>query len=348
MSDSDVTIRPDSIDPIGPIGPRFFSYSSISNVESKKNPKAFPGEWIAEEKIHGANFSFTFDVQSGQIIPGKRSSFLTSEGKFHNHLQVYERYSSKLTELFKAVLDRFGSSDYKISEIIIYGEIFGGELKKKPVQTGIFYCPHREFIPFDIAITPSGSKRYLSYPDSRKLFSEFGFYPVPVIATGKFSDLITLSTVFESHVPALLGCNEGVPSENYAEGYVLRPIEDVYINGGRTVFKYKNPRFAEIKPRKPSSKKIVPIDDDVVTSLYEDVQRYITLNRVNNILSHSPDGTTNSKRLAGLLTADIIKEYPWTFDVNNLNQTESATFKIIKLKLYNDCLEFVTNNPVPR
>lgn len=340
---------------------RFFSYSSIANVENDKIVRNLPEEyankeWVAEEKIHGANFSFTFNVSTKEIIPGKRSSFLSATSKFYSHAEIYERYSTSLIQLFEEVLRRFDdmsanelvgpSSSFDeltnsidhLDSIIIYGEIFGGIPKKNAVQVGVFYCSHNEFIPFDIAITFKDNKRYLNYLESRQLFKQFNFLPVPIIATGKLPELLALSKIFESKVPLLFDSDTGIGTGNYAEGYVLRPVENFFVRGHRAVFKYKNPQFSEIKPR-VKQVKFSQVNLNDVNSLYKDVQRYITQNRVNNILSHGV--SNNPNRLAGLLVADIIKEYPWTFDLSNLSEPEAELLKTIKSKLYQECLRFV-------
>ena len=65
-----------------------YKYPSINNFNKKS---VFAGEWIAEEKIHGANMSFHVDCKLGSIRVARRNDFLEPEDKFYNYKQILDK-----------------------------------------------------------------------------------------------------------------------------------------------------------------------------------------------------------------------------------------------------------------
>lgn len=90
-------------------------------------------KWVALEKIHGANFSFTVNVDvhaSGSKIdpprPAKRSGYLKSEENFFRlkkHPEFLEKEGEKIRKVFDAVCSNYFSD---VSSVTVFGELFGG------------------------------------------------------------------------------------------------------------------------------------------------------------------------------------------------------------------------------
>ena len=63
---------------------KFKRYNSIENTYRTKTINTIAeqgksgGEWVVEEKVHGANFSFWFD---GNLKTAKRSGFVGNDGE---------------------------------------------------------------------------------------------------------------------------------------------------------------------------------------------------------------------------------------------------------------------------
>ena len=91
-------------------------------------------DWVALEKIHGANFSFTVEAPSssgpddGEVGPAraaKRSGFLKAGENFFNlqkHPEFLKEEGEKAKRLFAAV--REDHSDASV--VTVFGELFGG------------------------------------------------------------------------------------------------------------------------------------------------------------------------------------------------------------------------------
>lgn len=92
-------------------------------------------KWVALEKIHGANFSFTVDADvhaSGSKInsprPAKRSGFLKNGENFfgvQKHPSFLEKEGEKARKVFDTVRSKYLSD---VSSVTVFGELFGGRL----------------------------------------------------------------------------------------------------------------------------------------------------------------------------------------------------------------------------
>lgn len=332
--------------------PRQYKYPSIGNLEGIKN---FTGEWVAEEKIHGANLSFHINYETSQITAARRNDFLKEDDKFYDYKVILEKYTDNILDLCEGLVPQLPLTE-QIETIIIYGELCGG---KPPVQTGVFYSDNYEFIPFDIATAVGDKKKWLEWEYSRMLFLDNGFHIIPIVARGSFKEVASTSTVFNSLVPAMLSIdtdNTGSDNtdntcssdntdtngkSNYAEGFVMRPVENIYDTYGRRVlFKVKNPAFGEVKKKSTSGNlKENSASISLNEELFNDVITYINQNRLDSVKSKLLEtDLKNIKLLAGSLCSDIVKDYPWTEEFK-----ESREFKKLKVLLFKECLDFVVS-----
>ena len=85
-----------------------------------------------------------------------------------------------------------------------------------------------------------------------ELFKQSGFLYAEPLATGTLQDMISYPLGFESKLPAKFGLPP-LDKPNIAEGIVIKPIKDVFIESKkgpkRVIFKRKVEGFAEVKPR---------------------------------------------------------------------------------------------------
>ena len=215
-----------------------YKYPSINNFNKKS---VFAGEWIAEEKIHGANMSFHVDCKLGSIRVARRNDFLEPEDKFYNYKQILDKHEKNIINLCNDIKSNHTGL---FETIIIYGEIFGGN---PPVQKDIYYSDNYEFIPFDIAVASANKKSWLEWEHSRDLFKKHEFLIIPLIARDSFEKISSLSPEFNSLIPSLF--QKDFDKTNIAEGYVIRPVKNTFdAYNRRILFKIKNPKFTYINP----------------------------------------------------------------------------------------------------
>jgi len=254
-------------------------YQSIENNSDlnlgilQRNAGLKAGQWVITEKIHGANFTFITDGK--EIKCAKRSAILPDTNPFYGWKDVHRRYTPSILNAFKYIHDREKKlNNNNVSEICIYGELFGGHYPHEKVtpiegnrfvQKGIWYCAEVEFFPFDIYIVGDERKGYLDFDQVLEIVKEAKFrIHVQPIMIGEFEELIKFDVdTFESRVPKELGLPllEG----NIAEGVVIRPIkEKKWPDGGgiRLMLKKKSKNFQEITGPKRPPKKIYKTDNN--------------------------------------------------------------------------------------
>jgi Rnl2 family RNA ligase len=294
----------------------FRKYASIENsyldkfIESIINQGHTDNnaQWVALEKIHGANFSF---ITNGEEINcAKRTGFVEADEVFHNHHLVLENHREKILKVYAALKEKYP----ELYEVAIYGELFGGIYPHKDVPGGqglksesgrclhvqrdIYYSPDIRFYAFDIAIPGKG---YLQYDIVEPLFKEHGFLYAEPIKYGTLKELLEIDV--ESFVTAL-PAKFGLPAlpNNFAEGIVIKPIVNKYMTTGeRVIVKKKRSTFMEKRPRLAPKKEIKTTMADNVREMCEEVVTYVTLMRLKSVISKEGQ-ITNAKigKLLGL------------------------------------------------
>lgn len=275
----------------------FKRYESIDNLHNRKYLeqvelllfRTLPTEWIATEKIHGANFSiWRFD----EVRFGKRSNFINES--FYG----YERIADTLRE--QALKLPHGT--------IIYGEYAGGSYPgvringAVTVQQGVYYSPDNIFLAFDAM----ENGQFASYDRFCELCDMAGFMRAPLIRRGPFEDIIKTPNEFNSLVPGLLGLQ---PLENNTcEGIVIKPIEPLYLpSGDRVILKSKNEKFSEIK----NGPKEKIEEDPALLEHLEKVQELINDNRLDAAASKVGELCyENFGRILQEMVRDVLSEYP--------------------------------------
>lgn len=128
-------------------------------------------EWVATEKMHGSNFCMVAHrLEDGSIDTYccRRKGILQKADRFYNAYAVLDRYRAALVTALAAV-----HGDRNDCHVFVFGELIGGYYPGNPpgdwqslhngvplrVQAGIHYCPHNEFITFDL----HDGERYMAF-----------------------------------------------------------------------------------------------------------------------------------------------------------------------------------------
>ncbi|MEV7614161.1 RNA ligase family protein [Streptomyces sp. NPDC089799] len=235
------------------------------------------GDWVALEKVHGANFAVVCD-RTG-VRPAKRRELLGESGldAFFGVARIWPALAVA-AERCAAVLRREHGVDAS-TPVTVYGELAGGRYphrhvppvpRTEPVQTGVWYAPDLHWLPFDATIAGNGNGNgsrngsgdgegegegdgeggllWVADHVLRGAAEAAGLHCVPLVARGPLDRVQHESPVFPTRVPALLGL-PGLPG-NLAEGLVVKPAGMWWSPAGipagaRPVAKYKHPAFAE-------------------------------------------------------------------------------------------------------
>ena len=276
----------------------FVKFSSLDNtyrqniIDKIQYEGKDGGEWVATEKLDGANFSFWCDGERVKVA--SRTQFV--DGGFFNCQEVINHYSPLVLEMHKNYLN---SGDL----LVIYGELFGGNIQKE-VKYG-----KKDFRAFDVVVNGQISNKVLA------LFhcEGAGIKWVPHIKTGTFSECLALPNTFKSKLTP-----EGYKGENDSEGLVIEPVQPAWFsNGSRIYLKNKTESFTE---KKPKEGKVFELSEDE-SALMNELLVYNTEQRVSNVISKI--GVVTNKdfgKILGLTMQDILEDF--TKDTEREPKTE--------------------------
>lgn len=317
----------------------FKEYSSIDGV-TQKNIKKLEKyghlnkniEWIALEKIHGANLSFLTDGVT--ISTAKRSGIIDDKENFFNSTKITEKYQKDVLEIFHRI--KASNNIPNIVTVQLYGEVFGGsyigfESSSKPVQKGVYYKPEIDFLIFDIRINTSdivpnfreNGKEvywswYLAQDEINKIVEGLNIKTIPIEKKGPFSEIVTMNPVFVTKIPSLYGLP--VIENNMAEGYVFKTNENHVCHHTRPIIKTKNTKiFGEIDMC--AEKMCTNLSDNLISNLI----RYCTQNRFNNTISKI-GRDSHIEKITGIYIADVVKDFEKDFNdtIDELNQEKTT------------------------
>ncbi|EBK7479981.1 RNA ligase, Rnl2 family [Salmonella enterica] len=296
----------------------FKKYSSLENhYNSKFIEKLYTnglttGVWVAREKIHGTNFSLI--IERDNVTCAKRTGPILPAEDFYGYEIVLKKYDKAI----KGVQEVMGSISTSVPVTYqVFGEFAGGGIQK-----GVDYG-EKDFYVFDIIInTESGDTYYMSDYEMQDFCNTFGFKMAPMLGRGTFDSLIMIPNDLDSVLAAynttasedLVEANNcvfdaNVIGDNTAEGYVLKPCFPKWLpNGARVAIKCKNSKFSEKKKSdKPIKAKVELSEAD--NKLVGILACYVTLNRVNNVISKIGEiGPKDFGKVMGLTVQDILEE----------------------------------------
>jgi len=267
------------------------------------------------EKIHGSNFSLLCDGKD--LICCRRTSILEDCETFFGFQEVRDKYKKAVFRVFEEVF----ALNNSIIHITIVGELFGGiyphpEVQDRGyqfIQKGVYYCPWIEFMAFDIKITnKEGNEFYLNYDLAMVIFSKAEMPFLHPLLKGSLEDCLKFNIEINSTIPKILGLP---PLEkNQMEGVVIKSTEPFIPSGknSRAIFKHKNEKFAEVNPGAPLSLFEMRKNEKIQAQnvVYEQIERYINENRLNNLISKIGRITKDKvNEVAPLMCADVFKDF---------------------------------------
>jgi Rnl2 family RNA ligase len=272
------------------------AYNSIDNYKPALTKALEPFadlEWVAREKIHGANFCLSY--RGDKLKAGRRHGWLGETENFHGHQKLMDMYRDGMTQLW----DLIGNRDCDV-----YFEIFGGgypghKSLTKPVQPEIYYSPDYHIMAFDIKV----GGEYLDDDEMKTLLDRVHIPVAPEIARGTLAFILShvdVNTLASWHAPGLTP----IPG-SIAEGVVIKPVQvKRFTTGSRVVLKVKSDRFKELhgKKKKPSEK-LSPLQ-----SLLDATRDAIKEHRYRSVLAKLSEDEMESKELViSHLRDDVLK-----------------------------------------
>jgi Rnl2 family RNA ligase len=278
--------------------------------------------WVVTEKIHGANFCIITDGVTISVASRKR--LLAPDEEFFQHRRVLPRLESRIYQLFGLVKKHYPG----LSELSIYGELFGGAYPHpdvppvaslQPIQTGIYYTPEIDFCVFDLAISGERFPRaYLDYDRAIALFQATDLFYAHPLFTGSYREALNYPIEFSSTIPAQLGLPP-LAQANKAEGVVIKPLKALVVSAKkgplRPILKRKIAEFAEDRrfhqAQKWSSVSSFPGVNNVDLLKWEALNQ-LTENRLQSAISkigyRSGRVPSKSRQLFQLFLADILEQ----------------------------------------
>jgi RNA-editing ligase len=256
--------------------------SSSEYVLSKKEETRLfrQEEWVAMEKVHGANFSVYHQPSSRETRFAKRTAFLNENEYFYGWETICDSIGAKIVKVASQCVKKTNSY------VILYGELFGGfypseenadiwtgaikagringnnecllPLDDRAVQEGIYYTNKLDFVIFDVAVVDCDPDmnhviQFLDYDRVQKLCAFADLLCLKPLLRGTYKQVSSFPYAsFDSTLGSTLLDMPRLPTvTNAAEGIVIKPVKTfmVYNSKGKSVrclIKLKNPSFAEM------------------------------------------------------------------------------------------------------
>lgn len=276
-------------------------YPSLTNhyslAQIKDREQLFGVEYIATEKIHGANISIVIDNYQN-IEVTKRTLALTDEEKrvspwvtLVNFVEEFEDHIVEWAEQAAQLID-----DARALQVHFYGELFGDEVNTMTYNLNNQKVRAIRF--FNILVSFDAENGVLLSPDEmRSILPEE--LVVPFI---KKDTLINLLKASEELTSAFGGD---------AEGQVFAPNQRIVLSEAglsTPIIKFKYEKFMEKQPISHTrpSKIHTPAEMAVLHSIKERA----TLQRVENVMSHGEIQPTeqNTGTVIKAVVQDIVEE----------------------------------------
>lgn len=275
----------------------FFKYPSLVNHyaigRENRIVQRLDELWTATEKIHGANASYIIDKEGNESF-AKRTSLINSDDKQFS--QLPNCVSNSIKNSAKVILED-ANADY----VIVYGEYFGSGIQK--MDYDIVKSGEKTFKVFDVLIHKHGDLKDKFTVLSNGMFKYFSPYDlVPIVSISK-----TLREYLNDEMDddSLLG--------GYKEGLVYKPSEPYEIDETHRYVGVKRKTEKYLEKEKVSTKtpKSKPNFSIVELNIQKELGKYITPNRLNNILSHGEFDLIpqNIGKIMLSFKEDVIKEF---------------------------------------
>ncbi|AUR85881.1 hypothetical protein NVP1081O_146 [Vibrio phage 1.081.O._10N.286.52.C2] len=319
----------------------FRKYSSLENSYREAFVARCHGlartEWVALEKIHGANFNFTmeFDVEQDEmfnVTVGKRTQAIspnaTGDYSFYGCTSVVEQHMLPLRRLNNYLWARgYIQGD---ETIIVYGELAG----KGTLKTSINYG-EKCFIAFDI-YSPSRDI-YLPWDLVKEACEYAEIRHVKELGRGTLDEMLAISPEFRS-----LETPEDHVGDNLAEGFVVKQLRgEMFLpTGSRACLKVKSESFQERKQNRSKVKKAPGAFTEEQKELHAEFTLYLTPNRLSNVLSKI--GKVEAKQFA-MVSGMLMQDAKAEFERDELNEVpiKRSEWDAVKRSLNNVANELI-------
>lgn len=307
-------------------------------------------EWIATEKMHGANCGIYSN--GSEIKLAKRSGFLEEDEKFYGFKQLKPKLEKRVNDIF----NQLKQQNPKLNHIIIFVELIGGWFPESPsdwkgawtegrinsegiimipqkyraVQEGVYYGSKCDVVVFDIwMIMEDNTQIYINYDEIISLCDSCGLTIVKPLARGTFKKLVNYDIKFNSTIPKMWGYT--TLANNLAEGIVIRPVD--YNDVGFCKVKIKNDVFAKICDKSTFTKNDT---DQAVTILLNGM---VNFERYYNVITETGIDVTeeNKEKIVNDIVDDIVIDYHQKYDLPWENYNEKMD------NLRRNCIILVEN-----
>lgn len=315
----------------------FMKYPSLCKQLNPPRGSAREVEWVATEKVHGANFQIDFNHKTFKVTPCRRNGVINEGENFFSYKAVVWTQMPYIINLTKQLEGSFK----------IYGELYGGgydnaDKDKKwsfegMVQNEILYTYFYDFVVFDIF----HNGRWLDYDEVVRLCKLCEFDVVPELCRGTYADVVNFNT--EKLLTKVPEFDKLPPIEdNYMEGKVIRPVKEPQMSKDsewpresstnvRQIYKVVNDHYFEKKHncKQKIKKSHRQIQEELKVEL-EKILPYVTRNRFNNVRSKELpiENLKEVKKYIDLMVKDIKTEVE-----NDKIEVDERAYNLAKEKL---------------
>ena len=252
--------------------------------------------WYSTEKIHGANAAYYLDKDGNEAF-AKRSCIIDFENSSDKQFnQLPSCVTQSIKDSAKEVLSYSGAE-----LVIVYGEYFGAGVQV--MDYDIVKSKEKSFKVFDV---------FIKHKDK----SEDEYYVLGALEIDDFFRAKDLAP--RQHIKTLrelLSDEQDDISElgGYSEGNVYKPVAGYVIDKDNRFVgvKRKTDKYLETEKVSTKQPKARPEYSIKEIEIQQDLGRYITKNRVRNVLSHG-DFVLEPKSIGSIMQAtkdDAIEEY---------------------------------------
>lgn len=281
----------------------FIKYPSIENHYRDKyidymkyrHPDLERESFVLQEKVDGANFQTL--ITRDAIVHSKRNSVLNPGDKFYGWEEVVNEYDILYRHIQYMILGE------KWDSVRLYGEIYGGS-----IQNRIAYSKDKKICYYDMMISVGGEETW----STPRYFREFMDSIAQVLDLDPLSirapevDLVFgLKDALNGRTERDTLLSDGtIGGDKQIEGYVIKPWENVYLDGNGSPFnlKMKNERFMD----GGSPKKIPKELPEYIKVLMVSFSNYLSENRVKDYFSKN--GEIQSDKQIGEYLSGITKD----------------------------------------
>eukprot|EP00759_Apiculatamorpha_spiralis_P002180 PhF_6_TR10811/c0_g1_i1/m.17417 len=245
-----------------------FDAPKETNLREALNSKE---EWIAQEKVHGANFGVHGFHEGREVKFAKRSNFIRAEEFFFGYQRLTPIMTKQAPIVYQLLKEKFRCH---IDAFIVYGELFGGkynhpargeskeiwmEFRSRmhriaPIQSDFFpqYSPDIHFFAFELKYRTRPDEGWITctIDEALSIFQHVPdlLYAKPMLRGSLEHCLAFNMDTYQTVIPHILGFGNMVLPGNFAEGMVLRtatrggPSETLK---NSTILKFKHRMFQE-------------------------------------------------------------------------------------------------------